>query len=65
MQDLINTEKSYHIITLEDPIEYFHKHKKSIVSQREIGRDSRSFPNALRAALRQDPDAGVGCFAYN
>jgi len=56
MIDLINTEKAYHIITLEDPIEYFHTRKKSIISQREIGRDSRSFPNALRAALRQDPD---------
>lgn len=56
MIDLINAEKAYHIITLEDPIEYFHTRKKSVISQREIGRDSRSFPNALRAALRQDPD---------
>lgn len=56
MIDLINSERENHIITLEDPIEYFHHHKKSIVSQREIGRDSMSFPNALRAALRQDPD---------
>lgn len=56
MIDKINNEKQLHIITLEDPIEYFHKHKKSIITQREIGRDSKSFPNSLRAALRQDPD---------
>ena len=56
MIDLINTEKNYHILTLEDPIEYLHKHKKSIVNQREIGNDSLSFANSLRAALRQDPD---------
>lgn len=56
MIDLINQEKNCHILTLEDPIEYLHRHKKSIVNQREIGNDSRSFANALRAALRQDPD---------
>ncbi len=56
MTDLINSEKEYHIITLEDPIEYIHHNKKSMVTQREIGRDSRSYPTALRAALRQDPD---------
>lgn len=56
MIDLINTEKNYHILTLEDPIEYLHRHKKSIVNQREIGNDSLSFSNSLRAALRQDPD---------
>ncbi|KUO50586.1 MAG: type IV pili twitching motility protein PilT [Desulfitibacter sp. BRH_c19] len=56
MIDLINKEKFCHIVTLEDPIEYLHTHKKSIVTQREIGRDSKSFPNALRASLRQDPD---------
>ena len=56
MIDLINNEKNCHILTLEDPIEYLHKHKKSIVNQREIGNDSRSFASALRAALRQDPD---------
>lgn len=56
MVDLINEEKNYHILTLEDPIEYLHKHKKSIVNQREIGSDSNSFANGLRAALRQDPD---------
>jgi len=56
MTDLINNEKEYHIITLEEPIEFIHKHKKSMVTQREIGRDSTSYPVALRAALRQDPD---------
>ena len=56
MVNLINTERQCHIITLEDPIEYLHSHKKSIINQREIGSDSESFPNALRAALRQDPD---------
>ena len=59
MTDLINKEKSLHIITLEDPIEYHHHHKNSIITQREIGRDSLTFPNALRAALRQDPDVIV------
>ena len=56
MIDLINSEKNYHILTLEDPIEYLHKHNKSIVNQREIGSDSLSFANGLRSALRQDPD---------
>ena len=56
MIDLINKERSCHILTLEDPIEYLHKHNKSMVNQREIGTDSHSFANALRAALRQDPD---------
>lgn len=56
MIDLINQEKNCHILTLEDPIEYLHRHKKSIVNQREIGNDSGSFASALRAALRQDPD---------
>lgn len=54
--DYINTNRNVHIITLEDPIEYVHKNKKSIVNQREIGTDSNSFANALRASLRQDPD---------
>lgn len=52
----INEERNCHIITLEDPIEYLHKHKTGIVNQREIGIDSKSFANALRAALREDPD---------
>ncbi|MFZ5353583.1 MAG: type IV pilus twitching motility protein PilT [Bacillota bacterium] len=56
MLDYINKERSCHILTLEDPIEYLHKHNKSMVNQREIGNDSFSFANALRAALRQDPD---------
>lgn len=56
MINLINEERSCHILTLEDPIEYLHKHNKSMVNQREIGTDSHSFANALRAALRQDPD---------
>ena len=54
--DIINSNYNSHIITLEDPIEYLHTHKKSIVNQREIGNDSNSYTNALRAALRQDPD---------
>ena len=54
--NIINTEYSGHIITLEDPIEYLHSHQKSIVNQREIGNDTKSYANALRAALRQDPD---------
>lgn len=54
--DYINTNRNVHILTLEDPVEYVHKNKKSIVNQREIGLDSGSFAAALRAALRQDPD---------
>lgn len=56
MIDLINRQEHKHIITLEDPIEYLHSHKKSIVNQREIGLDSHSFAVALRVCLRQDPD---------
>lgn len=54
--DLINQQRSCHIITLEDPIEYLHHNKNSMINQREIGQDSGSFAAALRAALRQDPD---------
>lgn len=54
--DIINTEQQRHIITLEDPIEYVHHHKNSLVNQREIGQDTDSFNSALRAILRQDPD---------
>lgn len=54
--DVINTNSNSHIITLEDPIEYLHQHKKSIVNQREIGLDTDSYQDALRAALREDPD---------
>lgn len=56
MIDYINSNRSGHIITIEDPIEYLHSHKKCIVNQREIGQDTQTFGNALRAALRQDPD---------
>lgn len=56
MIDQINRERNCHILTLEDPLEYLHRHNKSIVNQREIGNDSHSFGNALRGALRQDPD---------
>jgi twitching motility protein PilT len=54
--NLINKERDCHIITLEDPIEYLHRHNKSIVDQREIGVDTKSYAKALRAALRQSPD---------
>jgi len=54
--NIINHTYAYHIITLEDPIEYLHSHDKSIVNQREIGSDTKSYASALRAALRQDPD---------
>ena len=54
--DEINRTRSDHIITIEDPIEFVHKHKRCIVNQREIGPDAVSFSEALRAALRQDPD---------
>jgi twitching motility protein PilT len=56
MIDLINSQRTEHIITIEDPIEYLHRDKKSIVNQREIGSDTESFSKALRQALRQDPD---------
>ena len=54
--DAINAQRNAHIITLEDPIEYLHRHKRSIVSQREIRSDSNSYLTALRASLRQSPD---------
>lgn len=54
--NIINQTYSKHIITLEDPIEYLHKHAKSVVNQREIGIDTQSYAGALRAALREDPD---------
>jgi len=56
MIDLINANRTEHIMTIEDPIEYLHRDKKSIVNQREIGSDTESFSKALRQALRQDPD---------
>ncbi|PRO64969.1 type IV pili twitching motility protein PilT [Alkalicoccus urumqiensis] len=52
----MNETVNRHIITLEDPIEYLHKHEKSVIDQREIGFDTQSFSNGLRSALRQDPD---------
>nr|WP_106784523.1 type IV pilus twitching motility protein PilT [Lysinibacillus timonensis] len=56
MLNYINETKSKHIITLEDPIEYLHHHKKSVINQREIGSDTSDFASGLRASLRQDPD---------
>ena len=56
MIDLINRSRNCHVITLEDPIEYLHSHKKSVVSQREISNDTESYVTALRAALRQAPN---------
>ena len=56
MIDFMNTEYDYHIVTVEDPIEYYHTHKKSIITQREIGADVPSFAEALRRSLRMDPD---------
>ncbi len=54
--DKINNQRDAHVITLEDPIEYLHQHKKSMVNQREIGLDTDNYANGLRAALREDPD---------
>ncbi|HEY4633386.1 MAG TPA: ATPase, T2SS/T4P/T4SS family, partial [Candidatus Limnocylindrales bacterium] len=54
--DLINRTRPVHIMTIEDPIEFLHRHKRCIVNQREIGVDALSFAEGLRAALRQDPD---------
>jgi twitching motility protein PilT len=56
MIDYINSTRGEHIVTIEDPIEFLHRDKKSLVNQRELDVDTRSFPSALRAALRQDPD---------
>jgi twitching motility protein PilT len=56
MIDLINQERSEHILTIEDPIEFVHPHKNCIVNQREVGPHTHSFSNALRSALREDPD---------
>ncbi len=56
MVDYINQNRNCHIITIEEPIEYLHRHKKSIVNQREVGSDTNSFAKALRSALREDPD---------
>jgi twitching motility protein PilT len=56
MVDRINSTRPVHILTIEDPIEYVHRHKTALVSQRELHADTQSFANALRAALREDPD---------
>ncbi|OIQ83583.1 twitching mobility protein [mine drainage metagenome] len=56
MIDLVNSTRADHIVTVEDPIEFLHKHKKSIVNQREVGSDTHSFGAALKHVLRQDPD---------
>ena len=56
MIDHINQTKAEHILTIEDPIEFVHTSKKSVVHQRELGMDTRSFANALKSALREDPD---------
>ncbi len=56
MIDIINSNRNCHIITVEDPIEFIHEDKKSIIDQREIGSDTSTFSSALRVALRQDPD---------
>src|SRR5438067_4585724 len=53
--DIINETKHYHVVAIEDPIEYLHTHKNSTINQREVGHDTRDFPSALRAALRQAP----------
>ena len=56
MVDVVNTERQGHIMTVEDPIEFLHKHKSCIVNQREVGADTHGFANALKHVLRQDPD---------
>lgn len=56
MIDHINSHRSEHILTIEDPVEFVHMSKKSVVHQRELGQDTRSFANALKSALREDPD---------
>lgn len=56
MIDYINSSRSAHVITLEDPIEYLHQHKRCMINQREVGPDTESFAAALRSALREDPD---------
>lgn len=54
--DVINRNYRYHVLTIEDPVEYLHSHKESLVTQREVGDDALSFASALRSALREDPD---------
>lgn len=59
MIDRINSQRAAHVITLEDPVEYLHRHRQSVINQREIGVDSQDFARAVRAALRQNPDVIV------
>jgi twitching motility protein PilT len=56
MIDIINNERDCHVMTVEDPIEYLHSHRRAMINQRELGQDTNSFENALRAVLREDPD---------
>jgi twitching motility protein PilT len=56
MIGVINQERGCHVVTIEDPIEYVHTHGRAMIHQRELGADTQSFPNALRAVLREDPD---------
>ena len=56
MLDKVNSERHEHIVTIEDPVEYLHSHKKCLVNQRELHSDTLSYANALRSALREDPD---------
>jgi twitching motility protein PilT len=56
MIDFVNTTKDVHIITIEDPVEFVYTNRKSVITQRELGMDTLSFPNAIKYALRQDPD---------
>ena len=56
MIDYVNTEFAHHVLTIEDPVEFVHRSKRSVVHQREVGNDSKSFSNALKASLREDPD---------
>lgn len=56
MIDIINNERDCHVMTIEDPIEYLHTHKKAMIHQRELGQDTHTFDNALRSILREDPD---------
>jgi twitching motility protein PilT len=56
MIDYVNEVQADHIVTIEDPIEYYHEHKKSVITQREVGSDVSTFSEAMRRALRQDPD---------
>lgn len=59
MIDQINSARAHHVLTVEDPIEFVHPIKKGVINQRQLGRDTRSYPNALKGALRQDPDVIV------